>query len=735
MTHLINDVTELNPVEVWAVAKPETTLEIADAIKRATGPISVGGGRFSMGGQTASEGSLHIDMRGMNKVLMFAPEDKIIRVQTGIRWCDIQRFIDPHGLSVKIMQTYANFTVGGSLSVNVHGRYMGLGPLILSVRAITIVLASGETVEATPKQNSDIFYGAIGGYGGLGIIVEAELELVDNVRVERTSRKMKTSEYLQFFKDHVRGSGKAVFHNADLYPPHYTRVRAVTWSETDRAATTDTPLMPVRKHYWLHKYFFWAFTETIKGKWRREYLVDPILFAGKPVHWRNYEAGYDVRELEPASRKNRTYVLQEYFVPIDRFDAFVPKMAEILKRHRVNVVNISVRHAKADPGSYLSWAKEEVFAFVLYYKQRTRENAKKRVGVWTRELIDAALSEGGTYYLPYQAHGTDAQFHAAYPRAKDLFALKDKLDPDFRFRNVIWDTYYARKDTLDMTPTNSEFKSVYGTTERRDRFYLFLQNVFNLYPEDRFHALIEETTGAHETDEDIYRALQDKLPGIKPFLADLTHALPALKVQKQEMARQTAELVAGMDKIDGYVEIGTTGRYVKALKKHLPLTGDVTLLHEVAPTNAPVDIVERGQIRKLGSFVPIHDYAPIREEDIPSASCDLVTCYIGLHHAQPEKLDAFLASVARILRPGGKFILRDHDVPDEAMNRFVSLVHTVFNLGTDEPWAVNAAERRYFNSLDHWSGALTRAGFSDDGKRLLQANDPSANTLMAFTRA
>ena len=687
-----------------------------------------------MGGHTASEGSLHIDMRGLNKVLMFAPESKVIRVQSGIRWCDIQRFIDPHGLSVKIMQTYANFTVGGSLSVNVHGRYMGLGPLVLSVRAISIVLANGEIVEATPHTNSDIFYGAIGGYGGLGIIVEAELDLVDNVRVERTSKKMKTSEYLGYFKDHVRNSDKAVFHNADLYPPHYDRIRAVTWSETDRAATTDTSLMPIRKHYWLHKYFFWAITETVKGKWRREYLIDPIVFASKPVHWRNYEAGYDVRELEPASRKNSTYVLQEYFVPIDRFDAFMPKMTEILQRHRVNVVNISVRHAKADPGSYLAWAREEVFAFVLYYKQRTRENAKKRVAVWTRELIDAALSEGGGYYLPYQAHATGAQFHAAYPRARDLFALKDKLDPDFRFRNIIWDTYYAPKESPLIMPNASEFKSVYSTTEGRDRFYLFLQNIFNLYPEDRFHTLIEEAVVAHETDEDIYRALQDRLPSIKPFLADLTHALPALKVQKQEMAGQTARLLADTPKIDGYVEIGTTGRYVKTLKKQLPITGDVTLLHDTAPTNSPVDIVERGRFGRVGRYVSIHDYAPISEEAIPSASCDLVTCYIGLHHAEPEKLDAFLASVARILRPGGKFILRDHHVPDEATDRFVSLVHTVFNLGTGEPWEVNAAEPRYFNSLDHWVRALERAGFTDDGKRLLQANDPSANTLIAFTR-
>lgn len=96
-----------------------------------------------MGGQTSSPGSLHLDMRTLNRVLAFSPEAKVVRVQAGIRWRDIQAFVDPHGLSVKIMQTYANFTVGGSLGVNCHGRYVGLGPLVLSVRAIKVVLHDG----------------------------------------------------------------------------------------------------------------------------------------------------------------------------------------------------------------------------------------------------------------------------------------------------------------------------------------------------------------------------------------------------------------------------------------------------------------------------------------------------------------------------------------------------------------------------------------------------------------
>ncbi|HEX8173403.1 MAG TPA: FAD-binding protein [Thermoanaerobaculia bacterium] len=729
---VVNDVTALNPVRVAAIVVPASVDEVCAAILRSSGPISVGGGHFSMGGQTASEGSLHLDMRRLNQVVRFSPAERTIRVQAGIRWCDIQRFIDPHGLAVKIMQTYANFTVGGSLSVNVHGRYVGLGPLILSVRAITLVLGDATIVEASPSHNRDLFFGAIGGYGGLGVIVEAELELAENKRVERVAVKLPREQYLAHFRQQVRNSRKAVFHNADLYPPHYTRARSVTWIETERAATEPRRLQSPGRLHLIEQYFLWAITETPLGKWRREFIVDPILYRRRAVHWRNFEAGYDVAELEPPSRRERTYVLQEYFVPVDRFDEFVPKMAEILGRHRVNVINVSVRHALPDPGSLLAWAREEVFAFVLYYKQRVRENARTRVGVWTRELIDAALSCGGTYYLPYQAHATPEQFHAAYPRAKELFALKRKYDPQFRLRNVLWDTYYERAPQPAAVVAGSEFHSVFGNVASFDAFYQFLQNVYHVYPEDRLQTLIRQACDACKTDEEVYRYIQERLPEIKPPLADVSYALPALKKQKEEMTRQTLSILGERKKIRGYVEIGSTGRYVSELRKHVDIEEPIWLVNDVAPSNSPVDIAERGCITKIGTFVPLGDYDPLPPA-IPDASVDLVTCFIGLHHAPPHRLGAFVDSVRRVLRPGGLFLVRDHDVKTPQMDAFVSLAHTVFNAGLGVPWDVNAKELRHFASVETWARFLGERGFRDTGARILQAHDPSDNTLMAFT--
>jgi FAD/FMN-containing dehydrogenase len=473
-SQIVNDVTQINPIEVDRVAVPQTVEQVRELIRSHDGPISIGGGHFSMGGQTASEHTLHLDLRSLNRVVSFSPETKTITVEAGITWRAIQETIDKHNLSLKIMQSYSNFTVGGSLSVNVHGRYMGQGPLIGSVKSIKVVLTDGQLVEASPTQRPDLFFGCIGGYGGLGVIVEATLELADNVKVERIVEKLPVTAYKDYFFNKIKPSKTAIFHNGDIYPPNYQEVVAITWVQTDKPVTIPDRLMPIKDRYWFNQLFYYWITELPLGRHARQHLVDPLRLRGDVVVWRNYEASYDVHELEPRSRDNSTYVLEEYFVPVQRFNEFVPKMAEIFQRYDANIVNVSIRHAIPDRGSLMAWAREEVFAFVVYYKQGTSQHEKTTVGIWTRELIDAVLSVGGTYYLPYQLHATEEQFHQTYPRAKEFFALKQQVDPANRFRNKLWDKYYhpplmAATPVLTSAPTSTadEVKKTPGAKRLR----------------------------------------------------------------------------------------------------------------------------------------------------------------------------------------------------------------------------------------------------------------------------
>lgn len=281
--------------------------------------------------------------------------------------------------------------------------------------------------------------------------------------------------------------------------------------------------------------------------------------------------------------------------------------------------------------------------------------------------------------------------------------------------------------------SSSEFKAIFSDTVWSDRFYKFLHNIYRLYPEDQFHSLIRQASQELDNDEATYRHIQRNLKSIKPFLADLRLALPSLFKQKGEMARQTLRLLGDKREINTYLEIGSTGRYISELRKHVKVKGAIILVNEVVPGYSPIDIAERGQLSKLGDFYPLNNYTPLNQA-IASESVDLLSCYIGLHHIELDKLDAFVASIARVLRPGGMFILRDHDVTTPEMHTFVSLVHTVFNAGLNESWETNQAELRFFRPVNEWVEVLARHGLRDLGHRELQAHDPSDNVLMAFCK-
>ncbi|MDB5014433.1 MAG: class SAM-dependent methyltransferase [Daejeonella sp.] len=281
---------------------------------------------------------------------------------------------------------------------------------------------------------------------------------------------------------------------------------------------------------------------------------------------------------------------------------------------------------------------------------------------------------------------------------------------------------------------SSEFKAVFSDIKWSDDFYRFLQVIFHLYPEDEFHHLIKEKTEQLQTDEEIYKNVQADLPKIKTFLSELTYALPALKKQKKEIARQTLSLVGNRKQINGYMEIGSTGRYISELRKHLQVEEPVYLLNDIAPSNSPGDIMERGQLSKLGNFIDIKQYAPLNSAVIADESLDLITCYIGVHHCPEEKLNPFISSLYKSLRTGGMFIIRDHDVRTPEMAVFVSLVHTVFNLGLNETYEFEKNDYKNFKPADEWSRIISLLGFTDNGNRILQDKDSSDNTLMLFTK-
>ena len=437
----VENVTRLYTVEVARVETPADTEAVVRALRDWPGKVAIGGGRFSMGGQIAIAGGLHLDMRGMKRVLWLRPAEHRVRVQAGITWRDLQDVLDPHDLSVRTMQSFSNFTAGGAVSVNCHGRYVGHGPISHSVQAVQLVLADGRVVEASRQENPELLAAAVGGYGAIGVITEVELDLDDNTKMERRIENVALADYPKFFAGKVLPDRDSVMHNADLIPPLFDAPVTITWRRTDKPLTRTNRLVPRGQTYTMRRQALWALTEMPGASSLREPATALARRVRPEVAWRNHEASLDVAQLEPLSRTKLTYVLDEFFVPPRHFEPFVREMGRILRRHDVAAVNVSIRHSPADALALLPWAREEVFSFVLFYRQGLDLKAQQAVAEWTRELVEATLRFEGRYYLPYQLHATREQFERAYPEVAQLRRLKARVDPQGRFSNSLWQKY------------------------------------------------------------------------------------------------------------------------------------------------------------------------------------------------------------------------------------------------------------------------------------------------------
>ena len=437
-----SDVASLDTTRLAGIVRPTTTAGVLAALRTWRGAVCIAGARFSMGGQTREPDALQIDLAGMNRMLKLDPDALVVRVQAGMRWRHLQALLDPHDLSVKVMQSYSNFSVGGSVSVNCHGRYIGESAIATTVRALQLVTADGRTLELSREREPALFAAVLGGYGGLGVITEVELDLARNTRIARAVAAIPLDEYPDWFQTNVLGKDGVVMHNADLVPPDFDAPLAITWSRTDMPLTDARRLVPEGLDYSREQNLIWSATELPGGDALRERFMTRRLQSEPRVVMRNCEASLDVASIEPRTRRVSTYLLQEYFVPVHAFRDFVARIRAILTAADADVLNVSIRHATADTTSLMRWADRDMFCFVLYHKQRTWQDA--RATGWTRALIDAALDNGGRYYLPYRLHATRRQFARAYPQADRFAAIKRDVDPDNRFRNLLWHRYLPR---------------------------------------------------------------------------------------------------------------------------------------------------------------------------------------------------------------------------------------------------------------------------------------------------
>ncbi|MGI8508942.1 MAG: FAD-binding oxidoreductase [Gemmatimonadaceae bacterium] len=175
------------------VARPKCADEVVDLLRRAASEalaVTPAGAQTSTTGASVAESGVLLSMRGMDRILDVDRSARTIRVEAGALLGDVKRAVAAEGLLLAPDPTSEQeCTVGGAIACNASGaRTLKYGPMRQHVRAVTVVLASGEAVEfrrsAMEKNTAGYFFAHepvdwfVGSEGTLGVIVSAELALV-----------------------------------------------------------------------------------------------------------------------------------------------------------------------------------------------------------------------------------------------------------------------------------------------------------------------------------------------------------------------------------------------------------------------------------------------------------------------------------------------------------------------------------------------------------------------------
>ncbi len=438
----IDDASKMNQTAVAGVYQPQSTAEIQQLIqlaKTTDHKISVSGVRHSMGGQAFAANAIQLDMTKFDGVTYNS--DGSVTAQSGATWKQIQNVLDPKGRAVVVMQDSNIFTVGGSLSVNVHGKDPRFSTLISTVNWFKIMTPDGHEILCSRQSNPELFSAAVGGYGLFGVITEVNLQTVPNdiylFQLQPVSTDKLLNTFEQSMKDpdinlieaHLSISKNNLLSQALLYT--YKKAGSNPQSPSDTSGENSI---------WLRKAVFQITKSSDFGqliRWEIEKDIEPLIET--PVILRNTAMAAPVRFLENPD-PTTSDILQEYFIPKNRFDDFVGQYKNLLQKYNVHLLNVTVRYVPKNTENVLSYAQDDMYGFVAYYKVDHQEQDLSGIKNFTSAMMDDLNQIKGTYYLCYGNYYTLQQLTTMYPNITKLFALKTKYDPAELFSNSWYQT-------------------------------------------------------------------------------------------------------------------------------------------------------------------------------------------------------------------------------------------------------------------------------------------------------
>lgn len=176
------------PVAACHVGRPRDQDEAQRLVAGAPSAIARGAGRSY--GDSSLNHELTLEGLRMSRMLAFDAEAGVLTCEAGVLLADITTALLPRGWFVPVTPGTRYVTVGGMIASDVHGKnHHGVGSFGDCLDWVDLMIAPGQVLRCSQKDNPDLFAATCGGMGLTGVILRASFRLI---RVETSSIRQKT---------------------------------------------------------------------------------------------------------------------------------------------------------------------------------------------------------------------------------------------------------------------------------------------------------------------------------------------------------------------------------------------------------------------------------------------------------------------------------------------------------------------------------------------------------------
>jgi len=434
---------------VYRPVRVEDAAKVFELSRESGARVGLRGSGRSYGDASLNGGEIVLDMQRMRRILDWNPETGVIKVEPGVTIEQLWKYTLEDGWWLPVNPGTMFPTLGGCLGANVHGKNnWKAGPLGEHVLEFTALLANGEMVRCSPKENSELFYAMIGGMGLLGVFTAitlqmkriysgklrvkawAEASLGEIVRAVDDGKE--EYDYIVAWVDCTaggRGLGRGQMHSANYLAEGED-------AQPTQSLRIDNQVLPDTFFGLVPKSALWRLMKpwTNNGGWR---MVNTAKYAASRTlgNHKSYEQPLVAFNflLDYVPNWERAYgpgglIQYQSFIPKETAEEAYREMLRLCKRRRLpSYLGVVKRHR---PDKFLLSHAVDGFSMAMDF--RVSERNRTRLRKLTAELDQIVLEAGGRFYFAKDSTLTaeGAARFLGEAAIKQFRKLKGQYDPD-----------------------------------------------------------------------------------------------------------------------------------------------------------------------------------------------------------------------------------------------------------------------------------------------------------------